>query len=64
MSLATQREVHLQLLRQRGLVHDLLEALETLAEHAGETYPHFESPRGQADIDQACAAIKAAKGDK
>ena len=28
---------------------------DTLIEHAKEAYPHFESPRGQADI---AAAIK------
>ena len=28
-------------------------ALATLIEHASEQYPHFESPRGQADIRAA-----------
>ena len=42
---------------------DLLAALRTLAEHAQETYHHFESPRGQADIVAALAAIARAKGE-
>ena len=41
----------------------LLEALETLTNHASETYPHFESERGQTDIAAALAAIKATKGN-
>lgn len=35
----------------------LLEALVVLVDHAQETHPHFESPRGQADIAAALAAI-------
>jgi hypothetical protein len=42
---------------------DLLAALITLAEHAQETYPHFESPRGQADIAAAWSAIYKARGE-
>ena len=36
---------------------DLIEALKVLTKHAQETYPHFESPRGQIDINVALAAI-------
>lgn len=32
-------------------------ALEVIAAHAGETYPHFESPRGQRDISKVRQAI-------
>ena len=39
----------------------LVAALEKLIDHASETYPHFESPRGQADIAQARAALAAAQ---
>ena len=35
-------------------------ALTRLTMHASETYPHFESPRGQADIDAAVAVLKEA----
>lgn len=41
---------------------ELLAALEVLVEHAQETYPHFESERGQRDIKQALAAIAKATG--
>jgi hypothetical protein len=40
----------------------LLDALIALVEHALETYPHFESPRGQADIAAAWNAIWKARG--
>lgn len=40
---------------------DLLEALIILSDHAREQYPHFESPRGQEDIERALAAIERAK---
>jgi hypothetical protein len=43
---------------------DLLVALKTLAEHASETYPHFEDTRGQADIAAARAAIARAEGNE
>lgn len=36
---------------------ELLVALQVLVDHASETYPHFESLRGQADIRTARAAI-------
>lgn len=36
---------------------ELLAALQTLTDHAQERYPHFESERGQRDIDAALAAI-------
>ena len=42
--------------RQREVAR-LREALLTLADHASETYPHFESERGQRDIAQARAAL-------
>ena len=41
---------------------DLLAALRVLADHAQETYPHFESSRGQTDIAAARAAIAKAEG--
>jgi hypothetical protein len=37
----------------------LREALDVLVDHAEETYPHFESERGQRDIAQARAALAA-----
>lgn len=40
---------------------ELLAALITLVDHAEETYPHFESARGQADIAAAKAAIQKAQ---
>lgn len=43
---------------------DLLAALKILADHASETYPHFESERGVRDIAAARAAIAAATGQK
>ena len=42
---------------------DLLAALDVLTDHAEETYPHFESERGQRDIAAARAAIKDARGE-
>src|SRR5213080_987218 len=36
---------------------ELLAALKVLVDHAQETYPHFESERGQRDIAQSLAAI-------
>jgi len=36
---------------------DLLKALRVLVEHAQEKYPHFESERGQRDIEQALAVL-------
>lgn len=41
---------------------DLLTALRVLVDHAQETYPHFESERGQRDIAAAIAAIAKATG--
>ena len=41
---------------------DLLEALVILLYHAQETYPHFESERGQRDIESALDAIRKARG--
>lgn len=37
-------------------------ALLTLVEHAQETYPHFESERGQCDIAAALEALSQANG--
>jgi hypothetical protein len=42
---------------------ELLAALWILVDHAREKYPHFESPRGQADIALAIAAIDKAMGE-
>ncbi len=36
---------------------EALKAIEILIDHAGETYPHFESPRGVEDIEKAVAAV-------
>ena len=41
---------------------ELLAVLEALADHAAETYPHFESHRGQVDL--ACARAAIAKAGK
>jgi predicted Rossmann fold nucleotide-binding protein DprA/Smf involved in DNA uptake len=41
---------------------DLLEALMELVEQAQEQYPHFESDRGQLNINKANAAICKAQG--
>ncbi len=42
------------LAREPGrLLDDTMSILHTLAEHASETYPHFESERGQAEIATA-----------
>ena len=40
---------------------ELLAVLEALADHAAETYPHFESHRGQVDLACARAAIAKTK---
>ena len=40
----------------------LLEVLKVLLKHASKTYPHFESERGQIDINLVRAAIAAAEG--
>ena len=42
---------------------ELLEALEAMIEQAQETYPHFESERGQKNIELAKLAISQAKGE-
>ena len=42
---------------------DLLEALRVITSHAQETYPHFESERGQRDIAAALEAIRKATGN-
>ena len=36
---------------------DLIALIQTLIDHAKETYPHFESVRGQADIQSAQLAV-------
>jgi hypothetical protein len=43
---------------------DILEALIDLLGHAMEQYPHFESPRGQEEIDRARVAIAKAKAGR
>jgi hypothetical protein len=43
---------------------DLLEALIDLLGHAMEQYRHFESPRGQEEIDRARVAIAKAKAGR
>jgi len=48
--------------RLRNSHEELLQALKILVEHAGERYPHFESPRGVRDITQAMQAIAKAEG--
>jgi|HubBroStandDraft_4_1064222.scaffolds.fasta_scaffold449576_1 hypothetical protein len=40
---------------------DLLEALRVLTDHAQEKYPHFESERGQKDIEASLKAIAKAE---
>ena len=40
-----------------ALAPDMLRLLQTLTEHASETYPHFESERGQAELAEARALI-------
>ncbi len=42
----------------------LATAAKNLAEHAKESHPHFESPRGQADIGAVLVAIELAGGAK
>ena len=43
--------------RLREQVAQLTEALFRLTDHAMETHPHFESPRGQEDIGRAIVAL-------
>ena len=38
---------------------DQLTIIQNLVAHAKETYPHFESPRGQYDIVTAKAVVRA-----
>ena len=42
----------------------LMLALAVITDHAGEKYPHFESERGQRDIEAAHAALAQARGEK
>ena len=49
------------IVRGCNLHAQLIEALEVMTEHAGETYPHFESERGQRDIKQAQAVLAQAR---
>lgn len=51
-----------ELARRWNLHEAMLEALRVLADHADETYPHFESERGQREIDAARAIIARAEG--
>lgn len=57
--IASYREEHKRL---REINAELLAALRVLVDHAREQYPHFESPRGQVDIEAAIAAIAKAEG--
>lgn len=41
---------------------ELVETLGTMVAHAKEQYPHFESLRGQKDIQQAEQVLNKAKG--
>lgn len=44
-------------LSEVGQIVLLRRALQVLVDHASEAYPHFESPRGQRDIEQARHAL-------
>ena len=46
----------------KEIAEELLRVLEIITDHAEETYPHFESERGQVDIARAVKAIAKAKG--
>ena len=50
--------------RQFALSGEVLAILETLTSHAAEKYPHFESERGQEEIQIALELISKAKGGK
>lgn len=41
---------------------ELRDVLKRIVEHAQEMYPHFESARGQAEIDEALLTIKMSGG--
>ncbi len=43
---------------------ELLDILRILVEHAQERYPHFESPRGQAEIDLALKLLARSDDDE
>lgn len=42
------------------LIGELVHVLKVMVDHAKETYPHFESERGQRDIAQAEAVLEKA----
>ncbi len=44
--------------RRKNPKSDCMGALRVLVDHAQEMYPHFESPRGQADIKRALTVLK------
>ena len=46
--------------QDRKRIAALVAALQKMTDHAQETYPHFESERGQADIKQALEALELA----
>ena len=48
---------HRKRAKQNPLARGHVSAIKTLIEHAQETYPHFESPRGQRDIAAAISAL-------
>lgn len=41
----------------KNLIEELVNALEAMIDHAQEKYPHFESQRGQDDIERAKKAV-------
>lgn len=47
-----------------NLYPELVEALAVLTDHARETYPHFESERGQREIAAARAILSKCEGGK
>lgn len=55
------KDIAQKIVRAVNAHDELLEALRVLVEHAQETYPHFESERGQVDIKNALNAIAKAE---
>jgi hypothetical protein len=43
-------------------IRNLAARLEVMVDHAKETYPHFESERGQRDIREAEIALRSVNG--
>lgn len=54
--LATESQAECERMQKR--IAALEYALKTMVDHACEMYPHFESERGQRDIEQARNALK------